>query len=83
MSEEAKREARMQRNRESAQLSRQRKKAQTGGLERQCQELQAHNAHLTGEPTAMGTLGHDLKAASRDRVFVSQPCVNLQPSPHW
>ena len=50
LSEGAKREARMQRNRESAQLSRQRKKTQTGALERQCQELQTHNTHLTGRP---------------------------------
>lgn len=47
-SEEAKKAARMQRNRESAHYSRQRKKMQSGELEKRCQDLQAHNTHLTG-----------------------------------
>ncbi|KAK9804121.1 hypothetical protein WJX73_001080 [Symbiochloris irregularis] len=46
--EEAKRLARMQRNRESAHNSRQRKKLQTHELDRRCQELQTLNTHLTG-----------------------------------
>lgn len=50
-SEEVKRAARMQRNRESAHYSRQRKKMQTNELERRCQELQAHNTHLMGMPS--------------------------------
>ena len=46
--EEAKRMARMQRNRESAHHSRQRKKMQANDLERRCHELQLRNTHLTG-----------------------------------
>ena len=48
-SEDAKRVARMQRNRESAHYSRQRKKMQTHDLERRNNELHAQNTHLTGE----------------------------------
>ena len=47
-SEERKRQARMARNRESAQQSRARKKMQVDELERRNAELQAHNAHLSG-----------------------------------
>ncbi len=46
--EEQKRIARMQRNRESAMLSRQRKKMQLDELERQNKQLQASNTHLSG-----------------------------------
>lgn len=45
---ELKRQARLARNRENAQLSRQRKKAAVQGLEQRCSELQAHNAQLGG-----------------------------------
>jgi hypothetical protein len=41
-------QARLARNRENAQLSRQRKKVAVQGLEQRCSELQAHNAQLTG-----------------------------------
>ena len=40
--------ARMQRNRESAMLSRQRKKMQLDELEQQNKQLQATNTHLSG-----------------------------------
>ena len=40
--------ARMQRNRESAMLSRQRKKMQLDDLEQQNKQLQATNTHLSG-----------------------------------
>ena len=40
--------ARMQRNRESAMLSRQRKKMQLDELEQQNMQLQATNTHLSG-----------------------------------
>ena len=46
--EERKRQARMARNRESAQQSRARKKMQMDELERRNAELQAHNTHLSG-----------------------------------
>ena len=46
--EEQKRMARMQRNRESAMLSRQRKKMQLDELEQQNKQLQATNTHLSG-----------------------------------
>ena len=42
--------ARMQRNRESAMLSRQRKKMQLDELEQQNKQLQATNTHLSGAP---------------------------------
>ena len=48
--EEQKRMARMQRNRESAMLSRQRKKMQLDELDRQNKQLQATNTHLSGAP---------------------------------
>ena len=43
--------ARMQRNRESAMLSRQRKKMQLDELDRQNKQLQATNTHLSGVPS--------------------------------
>ena len=43
-----KKHARMMRNRESAQMSRQRKKMQLEVKEQHCQQLQGHNAHLAG-----------------------------------
>ncbi|CAL8470217.1 g9759 [Coccomyxa elongata] len=46
--EEQKRQARMQRNRESAMQSRQRRKMQLEELERRNAELQTQNTHLTG-----------------------------------
>ena len=46
--EERKRQERMQRNRESAQQSRARKRMQLDELERRNGELQAHNTHLSG-----------------------------------
>ncbi len=49
--EDQKRMARMQRNRESAMLSRQRKKMQLDELERQNKQLQATNTHLSGAPS--------------------------------
>ena len=49
--EEQKRMARMQRNRESAMLSRQRKKMQLDELDRQNKQLQATNTHLSGAPS--------------------------------
>ena len=48
--EEQKRMERMQRNRESAMLSRQRKKMQLDELEQQNKQLQATNTHLSGAP---------------------------------
>ncbi|KAL4440222.1 hypothetical protein ABPG75_003223 [Micractinium tetrahymenae] len=47
ITEEEKRLARMQRNRENAQLSRQRKKQQMAELEARCATLTQHNAKLT------------------------------------
>ena len=44
-----KKHARMMRNRESAQMSRQRKKMQLEVKEQHCQQLQGHNAHLAGK----------------------------------
>ena len=91
LSEGAKREARMQRNRESAQLSRQRKKTQTGALERQCQELQTHNTHLTGRspqapmPSAVhaGLVGGPV-ACCPPRVWPSVRPESRQPThPCW
>ena len=45
--------ARMQRNRESAMLSRQRKKMQLDELDRQNKQLQATNTHLSGAPSQL------------------------------
>lgn len=53
LTEEEKRLARMQRNRENAQLSRQRKKQQMTGLEQRCAVLQQQNAQLTGVVTRL------------------------------
>lgn len=53
--------ARMQRNRESAMLSRQRKKMQLDELERQNRQLQATNTHLTGVLKLLSiSLSHNL-----------------------
>ncbi|KAK9808728.1 hypothetical protein WJX72_002650 [[Myrmecia] bisecta] len=46
--ERARQQARMERNRESAHHSRQRKKMQLHEAEQRCQELQTQNNHLTG-----------------------------------
>lgn len=46
--EEERRVARMMRNRESAQMSRQRKKMHADEVERRCTELQTHNSQLAG-----------------------------------
>jgi hypothetical protein len=46
--DEAKRLIRMQRNRENAHLSRQRKKQQMSELEQQCSQLRNQNTHLAG-----------------------------------
>ena len=48
--------ARMQRNRESAMLSRQRKKMQLDELERQNKQLQASNTHLSGSTLCLSHL---------------------------
>ena len=51
--DEQKRQARMQRNRESAMQSRQRRKMQLEELERRNAELQTQNTHLTGAHLSM------------------------------
>lgn len=67
--------ARMQRNRESAMLSRQRKKMQLDELERQNKQLQASNTHLSGSTLYLSHLFSCTTPASvcTDAAFISSP----------
>ncbi|BDA44244.1 probable bZIP transcription factor 28 [Coccomyxa sp. Obi] len=79
--EEQKRQARMQRNRESAMQSRQRRKMQLEELERRNAELQTQNTHLTGLVAGLSAenaaLRHQLAAVQGNSS--APPGVPAQP----
>ena len=74
---DAKKQARLIRNRESAQLSRQRKKQYLDELERRCRGLQTTNSELHGLVARLTAENNGLRAGSRPRVS-STPSHTLE-----